>query len=124
MNTEPLSLTHLLTAWNETDPQKIGNAVAMAVSPDVEFVDPNYAVRGLPAFLGMILEFRARYPKARCLRTSGVDAHHNRARYHWRVVMDDAAFVDGMDSVEFDALGRVRRIDGFFGVLKIDAAVR
>ena len=120
MSRTPASLTNLLAAWNERDPARIERHLAGAISPDVEFVDPNYAVRGFAAFHRMVLEFRERFPAARCLRTSAIDAHHDRARYHWRVVIDEKTFVDGMDSVRFDASGLVRRVDGFFGVLKIE----
>jgi hypothetical protein len=122
MSKIPPSLVHLLAAWNETDTSRIAGLLAKAVTPDVEFVDPNYAIRGVTAFEKMVVEFRTRYPKARCLRMSAIDAHHDRARYHWRVVADETAFIDGMDCVQFDAAGLVARVDGFFGVLKIEQA--
>lgn len=122
MSKEPASLTQMMAAWNETNPARIETCLSSAVTPDVVFVDPKNDVRGRAAFLGMILEFRTRYPKARCVRTSEIDAHHDRARYHWRVIIDENAYLDGMDAVEFDPSGLVRRVDGFFGVLKADTA--
>lgn len=122
MSREYPSLGHMLAAWNEPDLSAIERHLAKAVSSDVEFVDPNNAVRGVEGFLQMVREFRTRYPHAQCLRMSAIDAHHDRARYHWRVVIDKSAFIDGMDCVQFDADGLVRRVDGFFGILSIDKA--
>lgn len=116
------SLAHMLAAWNERDLSAIERHLARAVTRDVEFVDPNVAVRGVGEFLQMVREFRTRYPQAQCIRMSAIDAHHDRARYHWRVVADKSMFIDGMDCVQFDASGLVRRVDGFFGVLSIDKA--
>lgn len=122
MSKIPVSLAQLLAAWNETDVNRVAGLLAKAVTPDVEFVDPNYAIRGISAFEKMVVEFRNRYPKARCLRMSAVDIHHDRGRYHWRVVVDETGHIDGMDCVQFDASGLVARVDGFFGVLKIEQA--
>lgn len=122
MSTEPAALTNLLASWNERDPAKVPGHLAKAIAADVEFVDPNYAVKGFAAFHKMVLDFRVRYPKAKCVRKSAIDVHHDRARYHWRVVIDENAFVDGMDCVQFDASGLLKRVDGFFGILKIEGA--
>lgn len=118
MDKTPAALAALLTAWNEHDTTKIGTHLARAIADDVVFVDPNYTIKGRAAFEKMIADFRNKYPRSRSLRTSAVDAHHDRARYCWRVYVDEKNFVDGMDSVEFDANGLVRRCDGFFGVLR------
>lgn len=120
MNKIPESLANLRAAWNERDPARLEQLLNKAVSSDVEFVDPNYAVTGVAAFRRMMLEFQARFPQATCLLTSAIDVHHDRARYHWRVVIDKSNFVDGMDAVQFAPSGLVRRVDGFFGVLKIE----
>jgi hypothetical protein len=114
----PESFEHLLAAWNERDLKKIRKHLSKAVTKDVEFVDPNYKIEGVGAFAEMIKEFRARYPQAECIRTSGVDLHHDRARYSWSVIMDDKTRVDGFDAVALrKKSGKVRRVDGFFGPL-------
>ena len=120
MNHEPAALAQMLAAWNESDPARIETFLRSAVTEDVEFVDPNHAVRGISAFRDMIVDFRKRNPKARCVRSSEIDSHHDRARYHWRIDVEGAGFFDGMDAVQFDASGLVRRIDGFFGLLTIE----
>lgn len=114
----PASFPHLLAAWNEPDAGKIRGHLDKALTADVEFVDPNYAICGLDAFEKMVREFRTKFPNSACIRTSGVDMHHDRARYSWTVVIDAANRIDGFDAVAIDAAsGKVRRIDGFFGPL-------
>lgn len=118
MTALPESFTHLLAAWNERDTKRIREHLDKAVTKDVEFVDPNYEIEGIGAFARMIKEFRVRYPEATCVRTSGVDLHHDRARYSWSVIIDEKTRVDGFDAVALSRKSRkVKRVDGFFGPL-------
>lgn len=114
----PDSFAHMLAAWNEKDPKKIRKHLERGVAKDVEFVDPNYAIEGIPAFVEMVKEFRAKFPNAECVRTSGIDLHHDRARYSWRVNFDANTSLDGFDAVAISRKsGKVKRVDGFFGPL-------
>lgn len=113
----PAPFAHLLAAWNERDPARIRQHAEQAVTADVAFTDPQYAIRGIDAFVAMVQEFRKRLPEARVERTSGIDRHHDRARYSWTVFADAKTRVDGFDAVALDAKGMLRRIDGFFGPL-------
>lgn len=118
MSNIPESFVHMLAAWNEKDPKKVRKHLERAVAKDVEFVDPNYAIEGIPAFVEMVKEFRAKFPNAECMRTSGIDLHHDRARYSWTVVIDEKNRIDGFDAVQISKKsGKVKRIDGFFGPL-------
>lgn len=107
----------LMGAWNERDLSKIRGHLEIAVTPDVEFVDPNYAIRGIDAFTDMVREFRERLPGAEVVRTSAIDRHHDRARYSWVVIVDPAHSVEGFDTVALSADGKIARVDGFFGQL-------
>ncbi len=116
----PPAFAHLLAAWNEYDPEAIRGHLIKGVSGDVEFVDPNYAIHGIDAFEAMVREFRERAPDARCIRTSGIDMHHDRARYSWTVIVNAQIRVDGFDAVQINAEGLVCRVDGFFGPLPVE----
>lgn len=108
----------LLAAWNERDPAKMRALLDASLTADIEFVDPTVAITGIDAFAAMIRDFQGKYPRAQCVRTSGIDRHHDRARYAWSVIIDEKNRVDGFDAVALDAGGkRLRRIDGFFGPL-------
>lgn len=39
--TYPISLDHMLAAWNETDPSMVRGNLERAVTSDVEFIDPS-----------------------------------------------------------------------------------
>lgn len=114
----PETFTHMLAAWNEADPKKIRSHLDKALSKDVEFVDPNYAIEGVAKFTKMVKDFRKQYPGARCVRTSGIDMHHDRARYSWTVIIDEKTRIDGFDAVQVSRKsGKIKRVDGFFGPL-------
>ncbi|MFN0023095.1 MAG: nuclear transport factor 2 family protein [Parvularculaceae bacterium] len=114
----PGTFAHMLAAWNETDTKKIRGHLDKALSKDVEFVDPNYAIEGVSAFARMVKEFRQKYPDAKCVRTSGIDMHHDRARYSWSVIIDAKTRIDGFDAVQVSKKsGKIKRVDGFFGPL-------
>ncbi len=115
MSDLPQSFIDILKAWNEKDPSKVRAHVEAALSPDVVFADPNYYTEGIDAFEAMVREFHASYPVSTCEHISGYDSHNNRYRYRWRVSINGAAALDGMDVTEIDANGLIVRVDGFFG---------
>jgi hypothetical protein len=118
MTALPERFTHLLAAWNERDTKKIREHLGKAVTKVVEIVDPNYEIEGIGAFAKMIKEFRIKYPAAVCVRASGIDMHHDRARYAWSVIIGEKTRVDGFDAVALSRKSRkVKRVDGFFGPL-------
>ena len=116
--TLPACFGAYLAAWNEHDPVKMRRLVEAALTEDVAFTDPNYQIVGIDAFISQLNDFRAAEGKAKLVPTSGVDMHHNLARYGWAVLRTDGTRFDGFDLVEIDpAQGKIRRVDGFFGPL-------
>jgi SnoaL-like domain len=108
----------MLEAWNTRDPEALRAKVDAALTADMEFVDPHYDIRGIEPFIAMVLALQAKYPDVRIERTSGIDHHHDRARYSWALTWPDGRRFDGFDAVALDlAQGKVRRVDGFFGPL-------
>jgi hypothetical protein len=118
MGAPPPCFTNLLAAWNEYDPVRMRALVEAALTEDVAFTDPHYQIVGIDAFIAQINEFRARAGKVRLTATSGIDLHHNRARYSWAILFADGTRFEGFDAVSLDlAQGKINRIDGFFGPL-------
>jgi hypothetical protein len=105
-------------AWNAREPARTAERLALSVADDVRFVDPVADITGRNRLAAHIAEFRARYPDARIEHASAVDQHHDRARYAW-VILSGATRFDGLDAVRLDAAGRLARIDGFFGPLRM-----
>lgn len=118
MQSLPGCFAKLLAAWNEHDPVKLRQLVEASLTEDVAFTDPHYQIVGIDAFIAMVDEFRAREGRAKLLPTSGVDMHHDRARYGWVVLRQDGTRFEGFDAVALDLRqGKISRIDGFFGPL-------
>ncbi|PHS41990.1 MAG: hypothetical protein COA91_01055 [Robiginitomaculum sp.] len=111
----PPSMVAMLAAWNEKDPERIRGHLDIALAPDVVFADPDNFVEGIDAFEAMVRTFLAEKPTAKCEHTSGFNVHHNRYRYNWLVSLGDTPIMPGMDVVELDDQGKVKRVDGFFG---------
>lgn len=117
MNEYPSSFDSMLAAWNELDLEKVRHHLDQALSPDVSFIDPSIVTQGIAEFEQNVRHFRTKYPDVRCIRTSGVDSHHNLYRYNWEIRRGDALLITGFDVVEVDAQGRVAKVMGFFGPL-------
>lgn len=108
----------MLSAWNTRDESVLEQVVMEALSPDVEFCDPHYDIRGRAAFMDMVKAFWAKHGDCKITRASGIDTHHDRARYAWAINWPDGRRFEGFDAVALELpSGKVRRIDGFFGPL-------
>jgi hypothetical protein len=108
----------MLSAWNTRDAGVLQQVVEGALSSDVEFCDPHYDIRGHAAFIEMVKAFWAKNGDCKISRASGIDTHHDRARYAWAIDWPDGRRFVGFDAVAIDLpSGKVRRIDGFFGPL-------
>lgn len=115
MTNIPPCFALLLEAWNERDPARRRALLDQSLSENIEFTDPNFKVKGIDAFDHMVAEFQQGAPSAICTRTSEIDLHHDRARYHWTVHVDANTSVDGFDAVALDGNNRIERVDGYFG---------
>lgn len=110
---------NLLAAWNEPDPTRMRSLAEAAVTIDVMFTDPQYAICGRDALIRMMLAFRERSAGVRLNRTSAIDSHHDRARYSWEIISLDGVRFEGFDAVALDLdQMKICRIDGFFGPLR------
>ena len=107
-----------LEAWNEEDAVRRGQLVAQAWSPDGHYVDPLLEAAGHEAVAGMAAAVHSQVPGHRFVRTSAVDAHHDRVRFGWQLTAPDGAVaVAGIDVGELAGDGRLLSITGFFGDL-------
>jgi hypothetical protein len=111
----PDAVAAMFAAWNATDEATIRSLAERALAAEVEFVDPHYVLRGLDAWIAMVLEFRAANPDAAPARASEIQAQHGRAVYAWAVTLADGMRLTGFDAIATDpATGRISRIDGFY----------
>ncbi len=105
-------------AWSEPDAMQRLRLLDQVWAPDGRYTDPSADVSGIPALSDHIASTLARYPGARVITTSRVDAHHGLLRFNWCLVLADGKRLpDGVDFAELSPDGRIRRIAGFFGSL-------
>jgi hypothetical protein len=108
---------HMLAAWNETQPEAIRAHLGLALTADVVFIDPTIVTTGIDQFEANVRDFRKKFAGARCVRTSGLDTHHDLFRYSWEIRRDSQLLVQGIDIVSVHPTHRVQRVLGFFGPL-------
>jgi hypothetical protein len=109
---------HLL-AYAMADVDRRNSIVAAAWNADGELLDPPLEGRGHAEISALADAVLTHFADHQFRRTTAVDAHHGFARYGWDLVGPDAAVaVSGIDVVEFDDEGKLRRIVGFFGPLE------
>jgi hypothetical protein len=122
MTTDTTTVTAVVDAyidmWNEEDADRRADLFRRAWADDARYRDPLLEADG-PAGLGeMVDNVHSHYPGHRFRRTTGVDAHHDSARFGWELVAPDGAvFVGGIDVATMAEDGRLRTVTGFFGDL-------
>lgn len=66
----------------------------------------------------MVKAFWVQHGHCKITRTSGIDAHHDRARYAWLIEALGGGRFEVFDAFALDlSANKVRRVDSFFGPL-------
>jgi hypothetical protein len=105
-----------LAGLTQTDATRRAELISTAWAEEGRFVDPLFDVQGHAALDELAQGVIAQYPGHTFRRTSGVDSHHNLARYTFEFVAPDGAIViTGTDVGELGDDGRLQAITGFFG---------
>jgi hypothetical protein len=103
-------------AWMDVDEAERRRLLDVAWSDDGLYQDPTADVSGREALVQHIAGFRQRLPGFKIIVTSGVDHHHGKFHFLWKMVGPDGqTTVEGRDFGELDGDGRIARIVGFFG---------
>ncbi len=104
-------------AWNELDEAKRRALLERAWADDATYTDPSADLHGREALIAHIGAFhKDGMPGARIIPSSGVDEHHGRLRFTWRMEgADGSTIIEGIDFGELAGDGRLQRIVGFFG---------
>jgi hypothetical protein len=103
-------------AWAARDTGARAALLGQVCAEDVAYCNPLKSSVGVGALAELISELTAAYPGYLPVRTSGVDAHHDTARYAWSL-RDRAgqSVITGVEIVRFTAEGRLTSIVSFFG---------
>ena len=119
MTTDTSTLTDVVDTyidmWNEEDADRRAELIRGAWTDDARYRDPLLEADGPAGLSEMVATVQDHYPGHRFRRTSGIDAHHDLARFGWELVAPDGGvFVAGVDVATLADDGRLRAIAGFF----------
>jgi len=114
---EPNELIGLYAgAWSEPDRALRQQLLDRAWAEDGTYTDPTVHIAGRQGLVDHIGKVFEQFPGARLEVTSGVDMHHEKLRFTWRMLLADGkVFMDGIDFGELSTTGQLHRIVGFFG---------
>ena len=117
-----MDLSELITlytgAWSEPDRALRQQLLERVWAEDGTYTDPTAYVAGREEFVDHIGGFFERFPGAHFELTSGIDTHHEKLRFSWRMLLADGKVsVEGVDFGELSTDGKLHRIVGFFGPL-------
>jgi hypothetical protein len=107
-----------MDAWNEKDEGKRRALLDKAWADDGRYTDPMSDAPGRDALVALIAQFHQQMPGASIAATSGVDEHHGRLRFAWKMSQaDGSTSMEGIDIGQLAEDGRIQSITGFFGPL-------
>jgi hypothetical protein len=114
--THQQTIDDYLTAYGETDSAQRRALIEQSFTPDATLADPPAAATGHDELDGLFAAVQQQFAGHHFERTSGIDEHHDIARYNWSLVADDGTVaVAGLDVVRFASDGRIDHVVGFFG---------
>jgi hypothetical protein len=105
-----------MNAWNETDEAKRRALLDTAWADAGVYTDPMSDVTGREALVELIASFHKQMPGATIAMASGIDSHHDRVRFAWKLLTPQGATqIEGIDVGQLAADGRLQSITGFWG---------
>ena len=116
--TLPDIISLYIAAWNEPEPARRKSLLDHVWEEDGTYSDPMAQVVGKEALMGYIGELMLQFPGARLEQASAIDAHHDKLRFSWRLILaDGSVHTEGTDFGVISSAGRLSLITGFFGPL-------
>jgi hypothetical protein len=104
--------------WSELDGERMRSLVEQSLTPDAQILGPGYHFTGHAAVIAEVERFHAERPGIRAVLASGIDAHHNTARFAVAMLRPDGSVShEGEDIVLFASDGRIERVLTYWGAL-------
>jgi hypothetical protein len=120
------ALAAYASAWAQDSEEAIRETLETCLTESSTYVNPlTDEVHGVSGLTSLILDFPVMFPGASLGTRAGPDVHHDSACLPWRMRStepirtlgrDFGLTLDGVDFVEFDDSGLIRRVIAFFGV--------
>ncbi len=116
MPTTKEAVSAYMAAWNEADEAKRRRLLDTAWADDGRYTDPMADAPGRDALIDLITQFQKQMPGAAIAQVSGIDEHHGRLRFAWKMQGPDGSTrMEGIDIGQLAEDGRIQSIVGFFG---------
>lgn len=107
-----------LAAFNEADAGRRHELADSAFAAPAYYTDPLVDTAGLDGISDFVSGVQGKFPDHHFRLASGVDVHHDRARFEWELVAPDGSVViRGLDIAVVAPDGRLMGITGFLGPL-------
>jgi hypothetical protein len=103
-----------MAAWNEKDEAKRRQLIDQCWSAAATYTDPMSDVQGKDALAITIAGFQGQMPGATIDLTSGIDEHHGRIRFGWKLTNGPQP-LEGIDVGVVGDDGKLASIIGFWG---------
>ncbi len=105
-----------MNAWNETNADKRSALLDAAWADSGTYTDPMADVSGRAGLSETIDGFHKQMPGASIALASGIDEHHKRIRFAWKLKAADGTVpIEGIDIGMLAEDGRLQSILGFWG---------
>jgi hypothetical protein len=112
-------------AWAQSDEAQIRAWLSPCWTPTSTYVNAfTDTVSGLDGLTRLIMDYPVLFPDAQITPRGEQDAHHQHARYCWRLSStaririlgnDFGCALDGLDIIEFDRGDKIKSVVAFFG---------
>jgi hypothetical protein len=101
--------------WNEPDADRRRALAAEVWTDDAHYLDPLMEGTGAATIADMVGAVQAQYPGTEFRLVAGPDAHHDRVRFTWQLVVQEAGTVlaTGFDFGTVAEDGRLQDVTGF-----------
>ena len=108
-----------IAAWNETDAGRRRDIIARTWSEEGRYLDAHREGTGHAAIDAMIAAVQEQFPGYRFRLSSGIEAHHDRARFSWSAGGTEQAplFFGGTDFAMLADDGRLQAVTGFIDAM-------
>jgi hypothetical protein len=106
---------HYIAVWNEPDGERRRAIIARTFTEDAGYLDPMMSGAGHDGIDAMVAAAQQQFSGHRFILAGEPDAHHDRARFTWNLVADDAdaPVAIGLDFATLAEDGRLRSVTGF-----------
>jgi hypothetical protein len=107
------SVERYIEFWNASRPEDQLELATATFSDQVAYYAPVGVMRGVGELIGFRNQFAEHSPGYEFRPRSEPEAHHDRARLQWELLVSGTSFATGTDVLELDPDGHIVAVTGF-----------